>query len=120
MLQRHAIEKLHGDEGLPVLLADFVDGADVGMVQGGCGLGFALKTGEGLRILGNFFGQELQRDKAAQLYVLGLVDDTHAAAAEFLDDAVVRDGLADHCAEILGRNWSKSMKRKELAKPPAG
>jgi hypothetical protein len=28
-------------------------------------------------------------------YVLSLVDDTHATAAELLDDAVVRDGLAD-------------------------
>ncbi len=27
--------------------------------------------------------------------VLGLVNDTHAPAAELLDDAVVRDGLAD-------------------------
>ena len=28
--------------------------------------------------------------------VLGLVHNTHPAAAELLDDAVVRDGLADH------------------------
>ena len=28
--------------------------------------------------------------------VLGLVDNTHAATAEFLNDAVVRNGLADH------------------------
>src|SRR5713226_8553860 len=36
-----------------------------------------------------------------QLYVLGLVDHTHTAAAEFLDDAVVRNGLADHWTRIL-------------------
>ena len=35
MLQRHTIQKLHGDEGLAVFFADFVNGADVGMVQ--CG-----------------------------------------------------------------------------------
>jgi hypothetical protein len=28
--------------------------------------------------------------------VFSFVDHTHPAAAEFLDDAVVRDGLADH------------------------
>jgi hypothetical protein len=33
---------------------------------------------------------------AMQPGVFGLVNDTHAAAAQFLDDAVVRDGLADH------------------------
>ena len=33
---------------------------------------------------------------------LGLVDDTHAAAAEPLDDAVMRDGLPDHWVAMLG------------------
>ena len=43
-----------------------------------------------------------------QLYILGLIDHTHAAPAEFLDDAVVRDGFADQwrrlapCATMLG------------------
>jgi hypothetical protein len=31
-----------------------------------------------------------------QLHILSLVDHTHAATTEFLDDLVVRDGLADH------------------------
>ncbi len=30
-----------------------------------------------------------------QLYVLGLIDHAHAVAAELLDEAVVRDGLAN-------------------------
>jgi hypothetical protein len=37
----------------------------------------------------------VQGDKAVQLNVLRLVDHTHTAAAELLDDAVVRDGLAN-------------------------
>ena len=37
-----------------------------------------------------------------QADVLSFVDHAHAAAAQFLDDAVVRDGLPDHWAEILG------------------
>ena len=40
-------------------------------------------------------GKELQGHEAAKLSVLGLVDDTHAATAQLLDDAVVRNGLAD-------------------------
>ena len=83
-------------KGWPVVLSDFVDGADVGMVQGRSGLGFALETVERLAILGQVFGQELQRDEAAQGCVFGFVDDTHPAAAQLFDNAVVRDGFADH------------------------
>jgi len=48
------------------------------------------------------FGQELQGDKAVQLHVFGFVDDTHSLTAQFLDDAVMRNGLAEHRLEILG------------------
>ena len=96
MLQRQAIKKLHGDERLLMLVINLVNGADIGMVQGGCGLRFALESGQSLPILFNLVRQELQSDKAVQLYVLSLVDNAHPAAAQLLDDAVVRDGLAKH------------------------
>ena len=38
--------------------------------------------------------QELERDEAAELRVLGLVDDAHAAAADLLQDAVVGNGVS--------------------------
>ena len=57
MLQGYALEKLHGDEGLAILLADVVDRADIGVVQGGCGLGFALKAGQSLVVAGHVVGQ---------------------------------------------------------------
>ena len=41
-------------------------------------------------------GQELERDVAAEADVLGAVDDAHAAGAEPIDDAVVRDNGTDH------------------------
>ncbi len=41
-------------------------------------------------------GQELESNKATELHILSLVDDTHPATAELLDDSVVRDGLTDH------------------------
>jgi len=37
--------KFHGNERLSILHADVVNGADVGMVQGGSGLRLALKSG---------------------------------------------------------------------------
>jgi hypothetical protein len=52
-------------------------------------LSFSLETSQGLAVLGYFFGQKLQRDKSVEDYVLSLVDNTHAAAADLLDDAVV-------------------------------
>ena len=94
-----------------VLIVNFVDRADVRMVQGGGSLGFALEAAESLRVLGDFIGQELQGDKAAELHVLGFVDHTHPAATQLLDDAVVRDGLADHLRECYGVRSGMSMYR---------
>ena len=50
---------------------------------------------EGLRVFGYLVGQELEGNKPTELDVLGLVDHSHAATAKLLNDAVVRDGLAD-------------------------
>ncbi len=55
------------------------------------------KSGEPkLGSFGCFFGQKLQRDKSVEGYVLSLVDHTHPAAAQLLDDAVMRDRSPDH------------------------
>jgi len=85
--------KLHRDEGLIAIFADFMDGADIGMVERGCGTGFTPKTFQGLRIAGQYVRQKLEGDETAQFEVLRFVDHTHAATAEFFEDAVVRDGL---------------------------
>jgi hypothetical protein len=45
-----------------------------------------------------------------QAAVLSLVNHTHATTAQFLDNAVVRDGLADHWRESYFRETGKSMK----------
>ena len=66
------------------------------MIQCRSRLGLTLKTGKHLRVTGNTLWQEFQGDEAMQPRVLGFVDDAHPTAAQFLDDAVVRDGLPDH------------------------
>jgi hypothetical protein len=81
VLQGQPVEKFHGDERFAVLLVNFVDGADVGMVQSRGGLPFTLEARQGLGIFSNLVRQKLQGDKAMQLYVLSLVDNTHAATA---------------------------------------
>jgi hypothetical protein len=78
------------------MLADFVDGANVRMIQCGGRLSFALETRQGLRIFGNFVREKLESDEPTEARVFRFVDNAHSAAAEFLDNAVVRDCLADH------------------------
>ena len=96
VFQSLAVEKFHGDEVAAFEFVNFVDGADVGVIEGGGGLRFALETFESLRVAGEIFGEKFQRDETAELGVFGFVDDAHSAAAEFFQDAVVGDGLADH------------------------
>ena len=95
VLQRLAVKELHGDEALALLLPDLVDGADIGVVQGRGGLGLAPEAFQCLRVLGHVIGQELEGNEATERRVLSLIHHTHPAAAQLLDDAVVRDGLAD-------------------------
>ncbi len=83
-----------------MLVINLVNGADVRMVQCRRSFRFALKAGEGLRVFCNVIGEELKRHEAIEFHILSLIDNTHAATAELLDDAVVRDVLADH----LGRS----------------
>ena len=78
-----------------VLFTDVVDGADVGMVQRRRRLGFAPEASQGDRVAGDFIRQKLERHKAVQARVFGFVDHTHTAAAQLLDDAIVRNGLTD-------------------------
>jgi hypothetical protein len=101
------VQKLHGDEGLVSVLADFVNGADIGMVEGRGSTSLAAKAFQRLRVLRHIVGQEFESNEATEVSVLGLVNNTHPAAAQFLDDAVVRDGLADQPRDGLqssGRN----------------
>jgi hypothetical protein len=48
MPQRHAVEKLHDDEGMAILLPDLMNRADVGMIKRRCGLRLALEPSQGL------------------------------------------------------------------------
>src|SRR5579864_2955418 len=107
MLEGYAIEILHHDEGLAILLVDLVNGADVGMVEGGGGLGFTAEAAQNLRVFRDLVRQELQGDEAVELGVDGFVDDAHASAAQSFDDAIVRDGLADHWGIVRGYSYLK-------------
>src|SRR5690349_15516905 len=90
------------------------------MVQSGSSLGFALEAAESLSVSCNIVGQELEGNKPTEFHILGLVHDTHAATANLLDDAVVRDVLADHWRECYVSGTGKSTRALELGAPPKG
>jgi hypothetical protein len=50
-----------------------------------------------MRISGYILRQKLQRDETAEASILGSEDDSHPTTTELLDDAVMRDGLTNHC-----------------------
>src|SRR6516164_1396660 len=50
VLKSLAVKEFHGNEGTAIFLADVVNGANVGVVEGGGGFGFAAKTLEGLTV----------------------------------------------------------------------
>src|SRR5215469_3406219 len=96
VLERHPFEKLHHDKGLPVMLADLVDGADVRMIECRRCPRLAAESFERLPVRGYALGQELDRDKASEFGIFGLEDDAHTAPAKFFHDPVVRYGGAKH------------------------
>jgi len=70
---------------------------------------FAAETFQCVWILRQILGEKLQRDEAPKLSVLSLLDHAHAAA-EFLDNAIARNGLASH-QKILGFRGASSYGR---------
>ncbi len=101
MLEGLPFEQFHGDEGAALVLVHIVDGAYVGVIQGGGGEGFALEALDGLRVGGDILRQELQGHAAAEARIFSAEDDAHAAAAEFLQDAIVRAGHSDEKVMLL-------------------
>src|SRR5215467_35700 len=73
--------------------AEAIYGANVGMIERGGSSRFPLEALQGLRIFGQGFGKELQSYTPPQTQVLSFVDHTHTTAAQFADNAVMRNGL---------------------------
>jgi hypothetical protein len=96
MLQRGTFHEFHGNKRLAVLLVNFVDRANVGMIQRGRRARLSTKTFQSLWNLGQVVRKKFKSDKPAEGGILGLVDNTHTTAAQLFDDSVVRDSLADH------------------------
>src|SRR6185437_3625399 len=108
LLESRAVEKFHGEETALAVAANFINRADVRMIERGSGAGFAAKAFECVSVADEIIGKKFKRDEAAEVCVLSLVDNTHAPAADFFNNAVVGDGLADQFAVLsFGYLWRR-------------
>ena len=94
--ERFPFDVLHREEQHAVGFFDRIDRDDVGVIERGRGLGLAQEARPRLRVVTAVVEHHLQRDGAAQPCVFSLVNFAHPARSEALDDAVMRDGFADH------------------------
>ena len=95
------LEQLHRNERLilPVLSRRAfhrVNRADVRVVQRRGRSGLQQKSIERILIARQLRRKKFQRDFAAKREVLGLIDHSHPATAQWAKDAIVRDGLVHH------------------------
>ena len=85
-----------GNEQPALALADFVERADMRMIEGRRRAGFAVEPLNRRTVLREAFGKELERHSAPETQVLGLVDDAHAPTAQQAEHAVMGHGLVNH------------------------
>src|SRR5947209_15542845 len=106
LFQRAAFQELHGDEGGALGFINVMDRADVRMIESRCRPSLAPQTFQRLRRLRQFIGKKFKRHDSPQPQVLGLIHNSHAAAAQSLEDPVMRDGGPD---ELGGRRHEREM-----------
>jgi len=103
VFQSIAVQTFHGDETSSIVLANLVYGADIRMVQRGCGTRLATEALKSLWVFGKVVGEEFQGNEPAKLGVLGFVNHTHTPTADLFQNAVVRNRLADKL--VRTRHW---------------
>ena len=106
LAQRLALDELRDEESRAVVIAGFMDGEDVRMVEGRGGARFMQEAAHPLRIAGKLGAQHFQRDRPAEGRIDGLVNLSHAAAAQQVLDLIAADGctrLQCHRRETLSR-----------------
>jgi len=100
--QTLALDELHAEILLALVLADFVDGHDVRMVELAGGLGLVMKADD-LGLAGQFArADELERDQPVQAALPCAIDHAHAAPRDFFQQFVIAD-VPDFLADGRGR-----------------
>ena len=86
--QRLAVEELHDEEGGAVLLAEVVDGRDVGVAEAGAEPGLGAEPLGEVGVVAAVGTQHLDRDVPVERLVVGPPDLAHATRREHLGEAV--------------------------------
>ena len=82
------VDELHDDERAVLVLAEVVDRDDVGVVERGGGQGLLAEAGAEVRIATVLGAEDLDRDVAIELGVVGAVDAGHAPLPEELHQSI--------------------------------
>jgi hypothetical protein len=90
------------------MILDFVNGADGRVIEQRRRASLALEALHGLAVAGEVVGKKLDGNVAAEAGVFRFVDNAHSAAAQFTENAVMGDRLADHgrTARTLARRFA--------------
>ena len=89
LIEALSLDELHRVKVNAIVLADVEHRYDIRVVQAGCHASLALKSFEEYRVAGQVKRQDLQGHVSAQRLLNGLINDPHAAAADFAEDAVL-------------------------------
>ena len=90
-VKRFSRHVLHHDIRKAFLLTQIVDRYDIGMLQHAGLSRLAIEALQHFRVSGEAFRDGFDRDFAAQMFIEGAIDQTHAAPTEEAGDLVLAD-----------------------------
>ena len=91
LVQRLALHALHHNVGGSVVVAQVVNGDDIGVVEPARSAAFLVEAGQHVGVAHEALGQGLDGHLAADLLVDAAIDDAHAAAPQHVDNLVLAD-----------------------------
>ena len=94
VVERLAIDQLHGQEADALCLLDRMQDDDVRVAECGHALGLALEPREPIGIPGHVVRAHLERDVAPEPRVARAIDLAHAAGTEQRDDFIRSEGAS--------------------------
>ena len=106
VLEGFTLHELHRNEGLALILAERVDGGDVGMVELGGKPSLALEAIGERGIAQGALAEQLERDRSIEVHIVGTVDLAHGSFAKELVKLEITDSS---CGQTLAsrafREW---------------